>query len=190
MRPRIVKQTKTKKSIRDAFIKLYAEKDYFKITVQEICNQVNINRCTFYLHYENIDHLMREIEDELLNDIREISADFDKIDPSDIEKGKEQMLLIINKLHNYYFQNKIYMTSLCSPYADPYFIRNFKTIFFNSFLSALKLDAANLDKIKKYKLTFLVAGIVEMLYTWLNEDVEMLDKQTSFFIINIIYSIF
>lgn len=57
---------KTKKSIRNAFIKLLTEKDFCSITVTDIAKAAEVNRKTFYNYYECIDDIMKEIIDTTL----------------------------------------------------------------------------------------------------------------------------
>lgn len=49
---------RTKEIIRDAFWELLEEKPYNKITVQDIVNRCQVNRNTFYYHFQNIPALM------------------------------------------------------------------------------------------------------------------------------------
>ena len=44
---------KNKKEIRRAFIDLVIEKGYDKLTISEITERADINRMTFYSHYES-----------------------------------------------------------------------------------------------------------------------------------------
>ncbi|MBS1455795.1 MAG: TetR/AcrR family transcriptional regulator [Clostridia bacterium] len=44
----------------EALLQLLAKKDYEYITVKEICSRAGVNRSTFYLHYENMDDLLKE----------------------------------------------------------------------------------------------------------------------------------
>lgn len=57
---------KTKKSIKQAFLALIKEKNYSKITVQDIVNEALINRNTFYLHYLDKDDLLDSLTNECL----------------------------------------------------------------------------------------------------------------------------
>lgn len=43
-----------------AFLHLLEKKDYAYITVKEVCSVAQVNRSTFYLHYENMDDLLCE----------------------------------------------------------------------------------------------------------------------------------
>lgn len=44
----------------DAFLELLEQKDFEYITVTEICKKADVNRSTFYLHYETIGDLLSE----------------------------------------------------------------------------------------------------------------------------------
>ena len=61
---------KTRSAIQHAFIKLMRGKDYKKITVQEIAQEAQINRVTFYLHYFDKEDLLEQTIDEMLVNLR------------------------------------------------------------------------------------------------------------------------
>lgn len=44
----------------EALIQLLAEKPFEYITVSEICKRAQVNRSTFYLHYDNTSELLAE----------------------------------------------------------------------------------------------------------------------------------
>jgi len=54
---------KTKKFIHDAFLKLMNEKGFEKITINDIAENAQVNRSTFYLHYTDKYNLLEEIVD-------------------------------------------------------------------------------------------------------------------------------
>ena len=56
---------KTKKSIRKAFILLINKKDLNDITITELSNLADIDRKTFYLHYETVNDVYKELEAEV-----------------------------------------------------------------------------------------------------------------------------
>ena len=67
------KQTKSTRALREAVkTLLLKKKDINAITVMELSKEANVNRGTFYNHYNNINDIINEIEDEIMEE-------FDKI---------------------------------------------------------------------------------------------------------------
>lgn len=62
---------RTKRSIKEAFLKLRKEKPLEKITVKELAELAYINKATFYSHYKDIYDLSEQLEDEIINSIIE-----------------------------------------------------------------------------------------------------------------------
>ena len=61
----------TKLLFRTALIELMQEKPFHKITVKEICEQADLNRTTFYLHYSDQTQLLNDIVAKLEIDTAE-----------------------------------------------------------------------------------------------------------------------
>lgn len=61
---------KIKKDIRTAFVKLVLDKDHFTdISITEVSDLADINRKTFYLHYDGLDDILTEYADDLSEDL-------------------------------------------------------------------------------------------------------------------------
>lgn len=75
---------RTKKLFKDALKELMLEhEDYMEINVKELCDRAEINRRTFYLHYESIDDVLAEIHDDFSNEFVLKTKEFDHL--KDIE---------------------------------------------------------------------------------------------------------
>lgn len=59
----------TKMVVRESLLKLLIEKPIKEITVKEICEAAEINRATFYSHYQDPYDLLEQIENELFTDL-------------------------------------------------------------------------------------------------------------------------
>lgn len=52
---------RTRKAIRQAFLTLMQETEYQKVTITGIAREADIDRKTFYLHYQSVEDLANEI---------------------------------------------------------------------------------------------------------------------------------
>lgn len=66
---------RTKKLIRKGLTELAQEKSVDKITVKELTDRIDINRGTFYLHYSDIEDLVKCIHEEIHGNFRQILSD-------------------------------------------------------------------------------------------------------------------
>mgnify|MGYP000080238523 FL=1 len=56
---------KTREAIHQTFKLMICEMDYDQITIKELTERAQINRKTFYLHYNNLDDLLTELQEEI-----------------------------------------------------------------------------------------------------------------------------
>ena len=57
---------RSQRLIRDAFVELARERGRGRITVADVCRRADINRSTFYAHYDNVDDLQEKIYGDTL----------------------------------------------------------------------------------------------------------------------------
>jgi AcrR family transcriptional regulator len=65
----------TKMVLRESLLELMREKPIGKITPTELCRRADINRNTFYAHYDSPESLLSSIEDELYAEINRSLTD-------------------------------------------------------------------------------------------------------------------
>lgn len=65
------KLTRVQVLIRETFLNLVEEKGFYNITVKNILDNANISKSGFYAHYEDKYHLLKTIEDELFEEMRD-----------------------------------------------------------------------------------------------------------------------
>jgi AcrR family transcriptional regulator len=76
---------RTRQLLERALLELIEEHSYESITVQQITDQANIGRATFYLHYRNKEHLLLETIQKLQEDL---ARQLESLRPSDLLREK------------------------------------------------------------------------------------------------------
>lgn len=70
-----LREVKTKRNIRNAFLEIRSRKALEKITIKELCERAEISKATFYLHYRDIydlsDTLQMDIIKEMVRYVRD-----------------------------------------------------------------------------------------------------------------------
>ena len=67
-----IRYLRTEKLIFDSFTKLLSQKEYEKITVQDIADEAMINRATFYAHYADKEALQQGIQQQMLQQMSDM----------------------------------------------------------------------------------------------------------------------
>ena len=64
-----LRERKTKRAIKDAFLQLRAKKPLERITIKELSDHAQISKATFYLHYKDIYDLSEQLQNEVVQNI-------------------------------------------------------------------------------------------------------------------------
>ncbi len=64
-----LREKKTLRSIKNAFLMLRKKKSLERITIKELCELAEISKTTFYLHYKDIYDLSENLQSELIEDV-------------------------------------------------------------------------------------------------------------------------
>ena len=109
----------SKKMLRDSFITLLQKKDIKDISIQEICQEAQINRTTFYKYYGSQYDLLDDIEIGIFNDLEACLSNggawvSDSISEglsetlTYFEKEREKCLILINTAAEKEFAEKLF----------------------------------------------------------------------------------
>jgi AcrR family transcriptional regulator len=156
---------RSKRLIREAFLELLGEKAKAKITVTDIVTRADINRRTFYAHYQDIRALIEMLEDEAIAQIDECIAE--------LGGGLflQNPLPLINKLTEYVSENLDYFRMLiCGDDAEP-FARKLKDLFIAKLRGKDAISESVKSSLEFEVFTHFVAGgYVNVLQMWLRGD--------------------
>lgn len=63
----------TKRLLKEGLLRLLTEKSLAQINVSELCREAGINRATFYNHYSIPQDVLRELEQDMAQDLRNLA---------------------------------------------------------------------------------------------------------------------
>lgn len=168
------KYFKTAVKMDEAFMKILEKKDFEYITVKEICEKAQVNRSTFYLHYETIEDLLSESIQYMNNQFVSYFP-IDSIDfINNISTAQlSDLYLITPQFLKPYLQyikehKKLFITAI-NKSNDFKLINSYERMFIH-ILSPIMDRFSIPDKEKRYVLTFYVNGIIAIVKEWMKTD--------------------
>ncbi|OTO19966.1 TetR/AcrR family transcriptional regulator [Enterococcus sp. 3H8_DIV0648] len=167
------RSTQTKAKLKNSFIKLVREKGLDNVTVSDLARDSQINRGTFYLHYLDKYDLMEKLEEQAINDLKQILL-FDK----NTENLNDPIELIpydaILKALIYVKNDFDFIKTLASDGGDPNFILMIKEILSQMIDSKIqqseKLTFSQKMLPEDYAREILLSSMVAILVLWIKKD--------------------
>lgn len=155
-----------------AFLDLLAEKDFEYITVKEICKRADVNRSTFYLHYETIADLLNESVEYISNDFQKYFSKNDIISKINSLPLEELIFIkpdyIIPYLSYVKDNKKLFQTAVLHSGTlqfDKAYKRMFEYIF-----SPILMRFDIPENERQYIMVFYINGIIALIMEWLKND--------------------
>lgn len=146
----------TKMLLKQSLIEIMREKSIHEISIKDICDGADINRSTFYRHYNTQYELYDEVLDDITKDIGEIY-----ISCSGEDYTAQNFLTEILK---YIEENRDTFLVILSGHGN---VSMGET--FNRFTSRF-IDTENSSELRVYIVQFIAAGMTSLIWTWLNKE--------------------
>lgn len=156
----------TKMVLKESFIKLLEKKDISKISIKEICEDADINRATFYAHYNDQYDLLRKIENELLHNINAHLAEINQ------ETNNMNAILLAERIFEYLKENARLCKLLLSERGDFNFQKQVMMLVYDIIISQLTDNNMLTKEDAEYVYSFTITGCVGIVQKWLNEDMK------------------
>ena len=160
------RQQKTRKAIFQAFTNLLEKKTFSNITVQEIIDEADIGRSTFYSHFETKDDLLKalctEIFDHVFSEelIKEKTHDFSCKDTG--MKGKVTHILY------HLYDSRVYLRGILFCESGEIFMQYFREYLTRVFDDALVRSPDSIPR--DYLLHHTVCDFAETVRWWLKNE--------------------
>jgi AcrR family transcriptional regulator len=148
---------KTEDTITQAMIRLLNDKRVQEITLNELIEEADINKSTFYLHYQNLDDLVGALENNGLTLIRSFFEAY-----SSFEKS------FAKELVDFVYENRLLFNALNHAYS--YRLREKLLDFLMGYFARLKgsKPKKTLDD-EGLALTSLVGALLSIFSSWLDQ---------------------
>lgn len=165
---------RSRRMIEEAYLSLMQEKDIQKITVTDIVKRADLNRGTFYAHYENAQAVLFEIENKIIGKmiefLREVSTENFFHDP----------LPLLFKVADYLEENSELFRFFLGSRGSEQFATKLKDIFVNQ----LKNSSEVPDSIKNtsqfiIRVNFFAGGVINMYQVWFRGNLSQSLKEVS-----------
>ena len=146
--------------LKDALIELMEDKHISQITVKELCITADVNRSTFYAHYTDVYDLLRQMENELFENLSAYLSeqDIDSRLPVS-EKSLNQILKFVSK-------DDRYLRVMLGEKSD---ITIQRDIVQYLGVAALQADIDTSDELIQYINLYCIYGCISIIQKWLQE---------------------
>lgn len=157
---------KTERLLRQSLKTLMEQKPYTAITVKELSDLAQINRGTFYLHYDNIPDMVHKLEKEFLD-----GMDEEVYNKRSIDDLKRDPFLRYKDILEYSSENSTLFLMLTGDNGSSSFKRRFKDLMYDRLYSTwLELYNNKDEDEMHFFLEYALAGSLEMLRSYLEDS--------------------
>ena len=163
----------TRRALADGMVELMKSKPFDKITVKELCDYADVNRSTFYTHYEDIYALLHAIEADTLDWMQEVFGDM----TGKFLENRETAVRSLERFFECMIDNSKYLRVLLSEQGNLQFQRQI-------FYSACRM--CDLSPIQSkltppfdedMRLIFIVDGSVGVVQRWLKNGLKQSPRE-------------
>lgn len=160
------KRQTTRECIKKTFLAIYKKKPLQRIFVSDLVSACNISRGTFYFHYENIEQLYCECEQDLID---KMENGLNKVVLCTVGGSRKNMTQFIKTysehLSRYHEYEELFRCMLEGS-EHSLFIRHWISSVYNHFQQVLPFSSTISPVQVQYLLHFFSGGEVHMLSNW------------------------
>ena len=156
----------TRTALRESLMELMLQKGINKITIKELCQRADVNRSTFYAHYRDQYDLLRQVEDEILDEINANLAYFDM-------NNSDGTFRILENIFRYIQDNSSFCRLLLSERGDVTFQKRVMDLCQGRYMEQWLSSPRDIDpETAEYLYLYLVNGSIGVVQNWLRTEME------------------
>ena len=164
---------KTKASLQEALIELLQEKELDKISISELCKKANVNRGTFYLHYQDITELFEEYFHNMTEGLRKAYYEPYLLTHYKIENSSSDMIRIFHHVEKY---KQFYKIVFNRKTPMMYYYQLFEIIRNYLIDSITEHNSQNIEYIASYRANAIIGLVVQWIQHDFKESPEQMNK--------------
>lgn len=147
----------TKRRLYESLMKLVGKKPLNQVTVKELTDDADVNRSTFYFHYQDVNSMVLEMEDRFLEDFSVALTALE-------QKSHDFIAILVRCLENHRDLCKLLLGSN----GDMAFVEKMKAIVAEKCSKIWKDAVPELTDVEASAMdTFLIGGVMSTLQTWI-----------------------
>ncbi len=149
----------TKSTLKSALLSILKTKPIAKVTIKELCEQAHLNRGTFYLHYNEPNDILKEIEEDF------VTTHLGKYSPY---VNSAYDTAILSKLFLSMIENRELCLTLMGPNGAPQFTERIKHLMRPSLLEDWRREFPeySLEDLE-FSYEFIFPGATNLILQWL-----------------------
>lgn len=152
----------TRRMLNEGLMELLRDKPLSRITVKEICETADVNRSTYYAHFQNPFDQIQRLEKELLADLE---ADMAKL-PAQSSASREQIKALFLRTLDYIDQRRELFRAMYSPNTELDFEDDMLRVFSKRFHIREKLPYYSRNP-QFLRFIFCAFGVSGLIHYWL-----------------------
>ena len=160
-------------ALRSAMLLLLQQKPISSITVTDLCAAADINRSTFYLHYQDVYALLREIEEHLLEEVQHACREMPVLEELQhacqhtTEIAQHNTLLAMLRVIQ---KNRTLCCAILDEHGDPQFIERLSQMSCEKFVELWRVQFPHATERRLMMIyTFSSHGSAAIMTQWLQD---------------------
>ena len=161
----------TKRRLREGLLSLMEEKPINEISVKELTELVDVNRGTFYFHYQDIYDLLRDMEQDFFENFdRTLSENKPTLDEDGFPILDAEGAPYLHAVFSFIDQNRDFCRIMLSPRGDMQFVELVKHRVDSQcrFFWQILAPGADEERRGMYN-AFLINGLIGLIQEWVND---------------------
>ncbi len=160
--------------IEEAFLELYQERYFDKISVKDICVKAGLSRATFYIYYEDTKSLLKEIETRVMENHQIIFEAWLYLDLQNYRWDKPIPIFV--NLYRYIEEHKQLFKALFGKYASNNFIMKWNEKIEKSIYEKINQDQIFVDNIE-FLVSYIAGGVQRASVAWIHGNIPLESKE-------------